>query len=172
IQHRIHQEIDLVVGRNRLPRLADKTELAFTSATLLEVQRLASIAPLGVPHFCGEGTTIGPYTIPKGSIVLPNLWAIHHDPDLWVNPDEFNPERFLDEDGELQEKEELIPFSIGRRVCIGDNLAKMELYIFFTHLLHQFTFKKPDDSPPPSLQGDSGLSYSPKPFLVEFVVRD
>ncbi|XP_072037477.1 cytochrome P450 2J4-like [Amphiura filiformis] len=172
IQHRIHQEIDSVVGRNRLPRLADKTELALTSATLLEVQRIASILPLGIAHFCGEETTIGPYTIPKGSIVLPNLWAIHHDPDLWANPDEFNPERFLDEDGELQEKEELIPFSIGRRVCIGDNLAKMELYIFFTHLLHQFTFKKPDDSPPPSLEGDSGLGNYPKPFLVEFVVRD
>ncbi|XP_072045010.1 cytochrome P450 2J4-like [Amphiura filiformis] len=172
IQDRIHQELDSVVGRNRLPKLADKTELPFTCATLFEVQRIATIAPLGVPHSCGEDTTLGPYTVPKGSIVVPNLWAVHHDPDLWPNPDEFNPERFLDENGALQEKDELIPFATGRRICPGEHLAKMELYIFFTHLLHQFTFKKPNDSPSLSLTGVSGLTYSPKPFLVEFVARD
>ncbi|XP_072014714.1 cytochrome P450 2J4-like [Amphiura filiformis] len=176
-QHRIHRELDTVVGRNRLPRLADKAELSFTFATLLEVQRTASITPLGVPHACGNDTTLGPYYIPKGSIILPNLWAIHHDPDVWANPDEFNPERFLDENGVLQEKEELIPFTIGRRNCVGEHLAKMELYIFFTHLLHQFTFRYPDDSPSPGpshslLKGVNGLTHSPNTFLVEFVARD
>ncbi|XP_072044942.1 cytochrome P450 2U1-like [Amphiura filiformis] len=172
IQDRVHLELDSVVGRNRLPKLADKTELPFTCATLLEIQRIASIAPLGIAHSCGKDTTLGPYTIPKGSIVVPNLWAVHHDPDLWPNPDEFNPKRFLDEDEALQENDKLIPFAIGHRICPGEHLAKMELYIFFTHLLHQFTFKKPDDSPSLSLTGVTGLTHSPKPFLVKFVARD
>ena len=113
IQYRIHQELDSVTGRNHLPRLTDKVELPFTCATLLEVQRIATIGPLGVPHLSAEDSALGSYIIPKGAIIVANLWAIHHDPDSWPNPDEFNPERFLDTDGNVLEKEELIPFSIG-----------------------------------------------------------
>ncbi|XP_072045012.1 cytochrome P450 2J4-like [Amphiura filiformis] len=172
IQDRVHQELDSVVGRNRLPKLADKADLPFTCATLFEVQRIATIVPLGVPHSCGKDTTLGPYTIPKGSIVVPNIWAVHHDPDSWPNPDEFKPERFLDKDGAFHDSGKVIPFAIGRRVCLGEQLAKMELYIFFTHLLHQFTFKKPDDSPSLSLKGHNGIANPPKPYLVQFIARD
>ena len=113
IQDRVQKEIDSVVGRNRLPRLADKNDLPYTAATLLEIQRIVTVAPLGMAHFCGEETTLEGYTIPPGSVVVANLWAVHHDPDIWDDPHEFNPERFLDEDGCLQEREELIPFSTG-----------------------------------------------------------
>ncbi|XP_072050911.1 cytochrome P450 2J4-like [Amphiura filiformis] len=172
IQKRIQQEIDSVVGRHRLPRLSDKDKLPFTSAVLLEIQRIGSVAPLGISHSCGDDTTIEGYDIPKGSVVVSNLWAVHHDPDTWKNPDEFNPDRFLDQNGYLREREELIPFSTGRRICIGEHLAKMELYIFFTHLLHRFTFKKPDDSKPISFKGVTGLLHSPGPFLTQVVDRD
>ncbi|XP_072035367.1 cytochrome P450 2U1-like [Amphiura filiformis] len=173
IQKRIIQEIDSVVGRDRLPRLSDKDNLPFTVATLLEIQRISSIVPLGVIRKCGEDTTVDGYTIPKESLVMSNLYLVHHDPDTWKNPDEFNPERFLDKDGCLREREELIPFSTGRRMCIGDNLAKMELYIFFTHLFHRFTFKKPDgDSQPISLKGVVGLFNAPSPFLTQVESRD
>ena len=113
IQDRVQKEIDSVVGRNRLPRLADKDDLPYTAATLLEIQRIVTVAPLGLAHSCDEETTLEGYTIPKGSIVLPNLWAIHHDPNIWEEPDKFKPERFLDANGCLQEREELIPFSTG-----------------------------------------------------------
>ena len=113
IQDHVQKEIDSVVGRNRLPRLADKDDLPYTAATLLEIQRIVTVAPLGVAHSCGEETTLEGYTIPKGSIVVPNLWAVHHDPDIWDEPDKFKPERFLDANGCLQEREELIPFSTG-----------------------------------------------------------
>ncbi|XP_072043211.1 cytochrome P450 2U1-like [Amphiura filiformis] len=172
IQDRIHQELDAVVGRNRLPRLADEKDLPYTCATLLEAQRMGSVVAFGSPHVCGEDTTLGPYAIPKGTVVVANLWAIHYDPDLWPNPDEFNPERFLDEDGVLQKNEELIPFSTGLRMCPGEHLAKMELYIFFTHLLHQFTIKKPANTPPLSLKGLNYFAHRPGPFLAEFVTRD
>ncbi|XP_072050913.1 cytochrome P450 2J4-like [Amphiura filiformis] len=173
IQKRIQQEIDSVVGRDRRPRLSDKDSLPFTAATLLEIQRISSIVPLGVFHNCGEDTTIDGYTIPKETLVLANLSLVHHNPDTWKNPDEFNPERFLDKDGCLMEREKLIPFSTGRRMCIGEHLAKMELYIFFTHLFHRFTFKKPDgDSQPISLKGVVGFVNAPSTFLTQVESRD
>ncbi|XP_072051373.1 cytochrome P450 2J4-like [Amphiura filiformis] len=173
IQERVQKELDSVIGRNRLPRLADKTELPFTCATLLEIQRIGSIAPLGVIHYSSNDTTLAGYNIPKGSVVISNLWGVHHDPETWPNPDQFHPERFLDEYGDVMDREELTPFSIGRRVCIGEHLAKMELFIFFTHLLHQFTFKKPDDSSPLSFEGiNSSVIYSPQPFMTHATRRE
>ena len=118
VQDRIHEEIDSIVGRNRLPKLVDKQELPYTWATILEIQRIASIAPLGVVHYSGIDTTLGDYSIPKGSMVISNLWAIHHNPEIWQNPEEFNPGRFLDADGQLREKGELIPFSTGKKYII------------------------------------------------------
>ncbi|XP_072050365.1 cytochrome P450 2U1-like [Amphiura filiformis] len=172
IQRRVQKELDSVVGRNRLPRLADKTELPFTCATLLEVQRIGSIVPLGLIHYSSNDTTLAGYKIPKGSVVISNLWGVHHDPETWPNPDQFNPERFLDDYGDVMDREEVTPFSIGRRVCIGEHLAKMELFIFFTHLLHKFTFKKPDDAPPLSFEGINGIVYSPQPFLTRVSRRE
>ncbi|XP_072051623.1 cytochrome P450 2J5-like [Amphiura filiformis] len=172
IQKRVQHEMDSIVGRDRLPSLSDKEKLPFTSAVLLEIQRIGSIAPLGISHSCGDDTTIEGYNIPKGSVVVSNLYAVHHDPDTWRNADEFNPDRFLAQDGCLREREELIPFSTGRRICLGEHLAKMELYIFFTHLLHRFTFKKPNDSKPISFKGVTGLIHSPGPFLTQVINRD
>ena len=125
IQDRIQKEIDSVVGRNRLPRLADKDDLPYTAATLLEIQRIVTIAPLGVAHSCGEETTLEGFTIPEGSVVVANLWAVHHDPDLWEEPHEFKPERFLDEDGRLQERQELIPFSTGNNEFYLNSVVKL-----------------------------------------------
>ncbi|XP_003723543.2 cytochrome P450 2U1 [Strongylocentrotus purpuratus] len=98
VQEKIHKELDDVVGRNRLPSLTDRPNLPYTEATLLEIQRFATITPLGVPHAPVQDTVLNGYDIPKGTVVLPNLWAIHHEPDLWKNPDEFNPARFLNPD--------------------------------------------------------------------------
>ena len=70
-------------------------------------------ACIGVPHSAEKTTTLKGYTIPKGSVVLSNLWAVHHDPDVWDNPDEFKPTRFLDQDGKVIKKDEWMPFSTG-----------------------------------------------------------
>ncbi|XP_038063977.1 cytochrome P450 2J6-like [Patiria miniata] len=172
IQHRVQAEIDAVVGRNRLPRMADKRDLNFTQAVIWEVQRLACIAPLGIPHTAASDTHIHGFTIPKGAILVPNLWALFRDPRVYPEPDRFNPERFLDSAGKAVKPDELVPFSVGRRSCIGEHLAKMELLIFFSYFLHQFTFKKPDNSPPLSLKGKGGITYSPEPFELCAVKRE
>ncbi|XP_022098082.1 cytochrome P450 2J1-like [Acanthaster planci] len=172
IQSRIQQELDAVTGRNRLPALSDKANLPYTEATICEIQRITTILPLSAPHYCAENTTVHGYDIPKGSYVMANLWHSHFDPSVWDDPREFRPERFLDTDGKLRLREEFIPFGNGRRVCLGENLAKMELFIFFSHLLHHFTFKKPSNSPPLSFRGVLGVTWAPMPYTLCAVPRE
>ena len=113
VQAKIQQEIDEIVGRNRLPRLAVKPQLPYTEATILEVQRLASIVAVNLPHRFSEDTSLLGYDIPKGTMLIANLWAVSRDPSIWSDPNKFNPERFLDEAGSLKPREEHLPFSTG-----------------------------------------------------------
>ncbi|XP_038044902.1 cytochrome P450 2U1-like [Patiria miniata] len=172
VQSKVQREIDEVVGRNRLPRIADKPELSYTEATIMEVQRIASVGALGVPHMFSQDTSIFGYDMPRNTILISNLWAVSRDPNLWPEPEKFRPERFLDGDGKVRLPEEHLPFSTGRRVCLGEQLAKMELFIFFSFLLHQFTFKKPEDAPPISLKAVNGFTLTPTPFEICAVLRE
>ncbi|XP_072015045.1 cytochrome P450 2J4-like [Amphiura filiformis] len=136
IQRQVQQEIDSEVGRDRLPKLSDIPNLPFTGAVLLEIQRIVTAVPSGVVHTAAEATMLNGYTIPKGTFLFSNLWSVHHDPNLWKDPFQFNPARFLDPSGNVVHRPELIPFSTGRRICLGENLAKMEIFLFFTHMIH------------------------------------
>ncbi|XP_072033785.1 cytochrome P450 2U1-like [Amphiura filiformis] len=169
IQSRVQFELDSVVGRNRFPRISDKINLPYTRAVIQEVLRMASPVPLAVLHTVSEDTTIGPYNVPKGATVVPNIWAIHHDPQVWKDPDEFRPERFINSRDKVPE---VIPFSVGRRSCPGEALAHVMVFIFLTHLLHQFKFRVPEGSAIPSLQGESGIVLKPTDFQACFVERD
>jgi cytochrome P450 family 2 subfamily U polypeptide 1 len=115
IQQKVQKEIDQVVGRTRLPSIADKRNLPFTEAVVLEMHRYATVAPTGVPHSNMErDVTFRGYTIPRGSLVVANMWAVHHDPDVWQTPDSFNPGHFLgDHDGKVIRRKELIQFCLG-----------------------------------------------------------
>ena len=114
IQTKVQEELDREVGRDRMPRLTDRPNLPYTEATLMEIQRRGSITPFGVPRAPSVDTKLSGYDVPKGTVIMPNLWAVHHDPAIWKDPEEFKPERFLDDEGRLVRREELIPFSIGR----------------------------------------------------------
>eukprot|EP00066_Takifugu_rubripes_P021936 XP_011611202.1 PREDICTED: cytochrome P450 2U1 isoform X2 [Takifugu rubripes] len=166
IQDKVQAEIDGVVGPLRTPSLSDKGKLPFTEAAIMEVQRLTTVVPLAIPHMTSETIEFMGYTIPKGTVVLPNLWSVHRDPTEWDDPDSFDPTRFLDEDGTLLRKECFIPFGIGRRVCMGAQLAKMELFLTVTNLLQTFHFRLPEGAPRPPLQGRFGLTLAPCPYTV------
>ncbi|XP_041838882.1 cytochrome P450 2U1 [Melanotaenia boesemani] len=166
IQDKVQAEIDEVVGRHRVPSLTDKGSLPFTEATIMEVQRLTVVVPLAIPHMASETAEFRGYTIPKGTVIFPNLWSVHRDPTMWEDPDTFNPARFLDSEGKLFRKECFIPFGIGRRVCMGEQLAKMELFLTVTSLLQAFKYRLPEGKPPPSLQGRFGLTLAPCPYTV------
>ncbi|XP_017556900.1 cytochrome P450 2U1 [Pygocentrus nattereri] len=166
VQEKVQQEINAVVGSGRLPSLTDKGTLPYTEATIMEVQRMTVVVPLSIPHMASKTTEFRGYTIPKGTVIIPNLWSVHRDPTVWENPDDFNPSRFLDEQGQLLRKEYFIPFGIGRRVCMGEQLAKMELFLMFTSLMQAFTFRLPDEHQPPPMHGRFGLTLAPCPYKV------
>ncbi|XP_071808271.1 steroid 17-alpha-hydroxylase/17,20 lyase-like [Asterias amurensis] len=144
IQERIAQEIDDVIGRDRLPSLDDKGNLPYVEATLLEILRFGSVAPLGVPHSTLVDTTLNGYKIKKGTMVMINHIGLHFDPEKWDQPEQFKPERFLNENGQLPDKlpENFLPFGLGRRVCLGEDFAKKELFLIFTWLFGRYTFYK------------------------------
>uniref|UniRef100_A0A8C6TT49 Cytochrome P450 2U1 n=1 Tax=Neogobius melanostomus TaxID=47308 RepID=A0A8C6TT49_9GOBI len=166
IQDKVQKEIDAVIGSHQAPSMTDKGSLPFTEATIMEVQRLTVVVPLAIPHMTSMTTEFCGYTIPKGTVIIPNLWSVHRDPTVWDEPDHFNPARFLDQDGNLLRKEYFMPFGIGRRVCMGEQLAKMELFLMVTSLLQGFTFRLPEGLPPPPLQGRFGLTLAPSPYTV------
>ncbi|KAJ8281077.1 hypothetical protein GJAV_G00063240 [Gymnothorax javanicus] len=171
IQEKVQAEINSVVGSDRVPSLTDKANCPFTEATIMEVLRMTAVVPLAIPHMASETTEFRGYTIPKGTVIIPNLWSVHRDPTVWENPDEFNPARFLDKNGQVLRKESFIPFGIGRRLCMGEQLAKMELFLMFSSLLQAFTFRLPDELPPPSMDGRFGLTLAPCPFTVHVTPR-
>uniref|UniRef100_A0A8C4JD96 Cytochrome P450 2U1 n=1 Tax=Dromaius novaehollandiae TaxID=8790 RepID=A0A8C4JD96_DRONO len=163
VQEKVHAEIGAVLGRDKVPSLAHKAQMPFTEATIMEVQRMTAVVPLSIPRMASE--TAG-YTIPKGSVIVPNLWSVHRDPNIWEKPDDFKPTRFLDENGELIKKEAFIPFGMGKRVCMGEQLAKMELFLIFASLMQSFTFLYPENATKPSMEGRFGLTLAPCPFKL------
>ena len=114
VQMAVQRELDEVVGHERMPSMSDRASLPYTMATLLEIQRFGSTARFGPMHVASCDTELCGYQIPKGSYLLSNLWAVHHDPEIWADPEEFNPLRFLNKDGKVEKPKEFIPFSIGK----------------------------------------------------------
>ncbi|KAI8487043.1 cytochrome P450 2 sub U member 1 [Branchiostoma belcheri] len=171
IQNKVQQELDAVVGES-LPALSHRFQLPYVNACLLEVMRIRPIGPFTIPHATTETVKVREYDIPKGTKVLPNLYSLHMDPVYWPDPDRFDPGRFLDAEGNVINKpESFMPFSGGRRVCLGEQLARMELFLFFSTLLQSFTFRTPEGAPPPTTDGVLGLTLAPHPFKLCAIPR-
>ncbi|XP_072037043.1 cytochrome P450 2U1-like [Amphiura filiformis] len=171
IQQKIQEEMDSVVGRNRLPQVSDQEQLPYTRATLLEIHRHVTLVPLSSFHTASDETSLHGYRIPKGTTLVSNLYAVMRDPNIFPEPDQFKPERFIDDQGTYFEREEVCPFGVGRRICLGQTLAKMELFVFFTHLLHRYSLVKPEDTPPITFKGTYGTTFAPKPYTIKFDLR-
>ncbi|XP_019630642.1 PREDICTED: cytochrome P450 2U1-like [Branchiostoma belcheri] len=164
-------ELDAVVGEG-LAALSHRSQLPYVNACLLEVMRIRTIVPLSGPHATTEAVKVQGYDIPEGTQVLPNLYSLHMDPAYWPDPDRFDPGRFLDAEGNVINKpESFMPFGGGRRGCLGEQLAKMELFLFFSTLLKSFTFTTPGGAPPPSTEGVFGLTLTPHPFKLCAIPR-
>ncbi|NXE74874.1 CP2K6 protein, partial [Cochlearius cochlearius] len=154
IQKKVQEEIEQVIGSNP-PRIEHRTQMPYTDAVVHEIQRFANILPLNLPHETTADVTLKGYFIPKGTYIVPLLASVLRDKSQWEKPDIFYPEHFLDSEGKFVKKDAFMPFSAGRRICAGETLAKMELFLFFTSLLQRFTFR-----PPPGVS-ISDLDLSP-----------
>ncbi|XP_041508894.1 cytochrome P450 2J4-like isoform X2 [Microtus oregoni] len=159
VQEKVQAEIDRVIGQNRQASLADRESMPYTNAVVHEVQRMGNIIPLNVPREVSKDTSLNGFHFPKGTMLLTNLTALHSDPKEWATPETFNPEHFL-ENGQFKKRESFLPFSMGKRACLGEQLARSELFIFFTALLQNFTFKPPVNEKL-SLKCRMGLTHSP-----------
>ncbi|ESO88933.1 hypothetical protein LOTGIDRAFT_228903 [Lottia gigantea] len=165
-QRAAQEELDRVVGRNRKPCMNDKKSLPVVEATILEIQRLGDVVPFSVPHAVAKETVYKGYRIPAKAIILPNISSILNSKELWGDPEVFRPSRFLDKDSKSLTKEANIPFSLGKRLCLGESLARMELFIFLSTFLQNFTFSLPESQPKPCLKGVIGITRMPHAYNI------
>ncbi|XP_078503735.1 cytochrome P450 2K1-like [Lissotriton helveticus] len=170
IQENVQKEIDRVIGAAK-PQSEHRRQMPYTDAVIHEVQRFADILPMSLPHETAMDVHFKGYFIPKGTYVIPLLSSVHNDKAHFERPDEFNPQHFLDSDGNLLKKEAFMPFSAGRRLCAGETLAKMELFIFFTNLLQKFTFSPPADVTNVDISPGFGFTIPPLPHRMCAVSR-
>ncbi|XP_042318048.1 cytochrome P450 2J2-like isoform X2 [Sceloporus undulatus] len=144
IQGRVQAEIDSVIGQSRQPGIADRDSMPYTNAVIHEVQRISNIVPFNVPRLATVDTKLAGFHVPKGTTLITNLTSVLFDKDEWETPNKFNPDHFL-ENGQFRKREAFIPFSAGKRACLGEQLARMELFLLFTALIQKFTFQAPKD---------------------------
>ncbi|XP_037626171.1 cytochrome P450 2J1-like isoform X2 [Sebastes umbrosus] len=170
IQERVQAEIDAVVGSSKQPSMTDKENMPYTDAVIHEIQRMANILPLNLIRTTNRETTLDKYTFPKGTFVLATLISVLRDESMWETPHSFNPQHFLDQDGKFRKREAFLAFSAGKRVCLGEQLARTELFLFFTSILQRFSLTAPDGEQP-TLEFKLGATLCPKPYSLCAVPR-
>ncbi|KAK3085533.1 hypothetical protein FSP39_004760 [Pinctada imbricata] len=138
---------DVFIGNCRPPSANDRENLQFLEACMMESIRRGTVATRGIPHQALCDTSVGGYDVPKGTIVMINYLALHTDPKYWKNVTKFDPHHFLQEDGTINHKpDNWLPFSAGRRVCLGEPVVRCELVLIAAHLLQNFDFTASSDA--------------------------
>ncbi|XP_037687563.1 cytochrome P450 2E1 isoform X1 [Choloepus didactylus] len=141
IEEKLHKEIDRVIGPTRIPAFKDRLEMPYMDAVVHEIQRFISLVPSNLPHEATRDVEFRGYVIPKGTVVIPTLDSLLYDNQEFPDPEKFKPEHFLNENGKFKYSDFFRPFSAGKRVCAGEGLARMELFLFLSAILQHFNLK-------------------------------
>ncbi|XP_067672874.1 cytochrome P450 2B4-like [Haliotis asinina] len=173
VQDRFYHEIKENVGLHRTPNMSDAESLPYVQATIFEVLRCVNVHPYGAKRFASRDFMFRGYLIPQDTLILPVLESALFDEEHWDNPDEFKPERFLNEKGHFVKHKQWIPFSIGQSSCLGEQLATLEMFLFLSAMIQQFQFRKTEKSNPTCFRSDTctNLSFTPYPYCVQLINR-
>ncbi|XP_076156143.1 cytochrome P450 2F2-like [Alosa pseudoharengus] len=171
IQEKCYQEIEEVLEGKDQACFEDRHRMPYTQAVVHESQRIANTVPLSVFHCTTKDTELLGYHIPKGTLIVPNLGSAMREEGQWKFPHEFNPSNFLNEQGEFEKPEAFMPFSVGPRVCLGEGLARMELFLIMVTLLRRFKFAWPEDAGDPDFTPVFGVTLTPKPYSMTVTLR-
>ncbi|XP_058493221.1 cytochrome P450 2F2-like [Solea solea] len=171
IQERCQQEIDRTLQNKDHVTYDDRHNMPYMQAVIHEVQRIANTVPLSVFHCTTRDTELMGYSLPRGTLIIQNLHSVLNEEEQWKFPHEFNPENFLNDQGEFVKAEAFMPFSAGARACLGEGLARMELFLIMVTLLRKFEFVWPEDAGRPDLTPVYGVTLSPKPYCMKVQLR-
>ncbi|XP_051482028.1 cytochrome P450 2J6-like isoform X2 [Apus apus] len=171
IQEKVQKELDAVLGCSHLICYEDRKQLPYTNAVVHEIQRYSNIILIALPRQSLRDTELLGFPVPKNTIILANIDSVLSDPGKWETPDQFNPGHFLDKDGNFVNREAFLPFSIGQRVCMGELLARMELFIIFSTLLQAFKFTLPEGVKEVNTKLVFGSTMKPSPYQLCAIPR-
>ncbi|XP_052768718.1 cytochrome P450 2C15-like [Mya arenaria] len=168
MQERMFSEIEAHVGTSRLPSVKDRTVLTYVEAFYTEILRFCDLAIVGGFHSTPVDVVFRGYTIPANTLVIPDLSSVHSDPKIWGDPETFRPERFLDDSGNIVRRDEFMAFMIGKRSCVGESLARMEMFLFLSALVQNFKFESPPGTEISfaATDGQFGSAHCPKPYKI------
>jgi len=170
VQEKCFSEINEVIG-TKPPSIEDMPKLTYIMATCMEIQRYSLVAQATLSHRLTQDTEYGQYKFKKGTMFFANLDKFLNDPSEFPEPKKFIPERFM-ENGILQKKDHFVPFGVGKRICMGESLAKNELFVFFVRILQRLQFKVIEGQEPSPKNYVSGVTRIPDPFNVKIIPRN
>lgn len=173
IQEKVYKELDVVVGRDRLPCWNDAEKMPYLQAVLCEVERASGMISM-VGANAIRDTTISGYHIKKGTFIALNLYKLHHDEKIWPEAEKFKPERFLDSGGNFVGWNKVygfFPFGLGRRECPGKSLAKIMMFTFASTLIHRYKFELPEGADIPSTEPSPG-AVNLRPYDYDIVAKE
>jgi len=152
--------------------LADRVQLPYLNAVINETQRLCNLLPLNLLHKTMTDVKIAGFNIPSGTSIVPQICCVLYDEKVFSRPNAFLPERFLNSEGQPKKVEEFVPFGIGKRQCIGEALARMELFLFTANFFNKFWVLPSDPLHPPSVDKQMFMSVLPLPFTCRIEARN
>ncbi|NXA51146.1 CP2J6 protein, partial [Nothocercus julius] len=171
IQEKVQNELDTVLGPSHIICYEDRKKVPYTNAVIHEIQRYSNIILIALPRRSVKDTELLGFHIPKNTIIVANIDSVLSDPEKWETPQQFNPGHFLDKDGNFVNREAFLPFSIGHRVCMGELLARMELFIVFSTLLQTFRFVLPQGVKEVNTEFVFGSTMRPPPYQLCAIPR-